>query len=119
MSSLQWHNARLKEQLQREIGTVIAQDLRDPRIPKVVTVTEVKLAADTRDATVFVSIFDEEQQQQKAVDALNRASPFIQRLLAARISIKHFPHLYFKLDKSIERARHIEEILKEIENDLE
>jgi hypothetical protein len=54
MPSSQYHIQRLAEQLRQEIGTVIAREMRDPRIPPVVTVTHVKLAQDTRNATVHL-----------------------------------------------------------------
>ena len=118
MSSTHFHIERLSELLQREIGTVIAQELRDPRIPPVVTVTRVKLAQDTRNATVFVSIYGDEKVKNDAVAALNGAAPFIQRIVASHITVKHFPRLYFKLDNSIEHSQHINELLKEIQDDL-
>ena len=61
MPASHFHIDRLREQLQHEIGTVIAQEMRDPRIPSIVTVTRIKLAQDTRNATVFVSIFGDEK----------------------------------------------------------
>lgn len=118
MKTLHWHIERLSEQLQKEIGTVISQELRDPRIPPVVTVTKVKLSQDTRNATVLVSIYGEEAVQNNAIASLNKAAPFIQHTIAQRITIKHFPHLCFKLDKSLEQGQHINELLKEIQNDL-
>jgi len=119
MASLQWHNERLTELLHREIGTVIAQRLRDPRIPEVVTVTRIKLAKDNRNATVFVSMFGEEKEKQDALVALNKAAPFIQHAVAEKITVKHFPRLYFRLDKSVEYSQHINDLLKDIKDDLE
>lgn len=118
MAAPHFHIERLGELLQREIGVIISQELRDPRIPPVVTVTQVKLAQDTRNATVFVSIYGEENVKNDAITALNKAAPFIQRLAASRITVKHFPRLYFKLDNSIEHSQHINELLKEIQDDL-
>lgn len=118
MAPSHFHLDRLKEQLSREIGTVIAQEMRDPRIPPMVTITQLKLAQDTRDATVFVSIFGEEAAKKEAVKALNAAAAFIQRIVASRIVVKNFPRLYFKLDNSLEHTMHINELLKEIKDDL-
>ena len=114
-----FHVERLAEMLQREIGTIIAQEMRDPRIPPVVTVTRGKLAQDIRNATVFVSIYGDEDVKSNAVEALNKAVSFIQRVAASRIVVKHFPRLHFKIDNSIEHGRHIDELLKDIQNDLE
>lgn len=119
MPTQNFHVERLAEMLQREIGTIISQEMRDPRIPPVVTVTRVKLAQDIRNATVFVSIYGEEDVKSNAVEALNKAVSFIQRVAASRIVVKHFPRLRFKIDNSIEHGRHIDELLKDIQNDLE
>lgn len=119
MPSTHFHIERLSEQLQREIGIVISQELRDTRIPPVVTITKVNLAQDTRNATVFVSVYGDENVKSGAITALNNAAPFIQRTIAGRITIKHFPRLYFKIDNTLEQSQHINELLKEIKDDLE
>jgi len=119
MSTLQWHNERLRELLNREIGETIAQEVRDPRVPDVVTITGVKLARDNRNATVYVSIIGDPHEKKAAVEALNKAAPFIQHVIAQRIVLKRFPRLYFKLDNSIEHGRRINDLLKEIKDDLE
>jgi ribosome-binding factor A len=119
MPAQHFHFERLREQLQHEIGTVIAREMRDPRIPPVVTVTQIKLAQDTRNATVFVSVYGDDRVKDGAIEALNAAAGFIQRKVASRITVKNFPHLYFKLDISIEHSQHINELLKDISHDLE
>ncbi|MBN1757631.1 MAG: 30S ribosome-binding factor RbfA [Chitinispirillaceae bacterium] len=119
MAAPHFHKERLAELMQREISAVIARELRDPRIPSVVTVAGIELSTDLRNATVYVSVFDAGIPAADAVKALNKAAPFVQRLLASRISIKHIPHLYFKQDKSIEQTLHINQLLKEIQDDVE
>lgn len=119
MPAPRFHLERLREQLQHEIGNVISQEMRDPRIPSVVTVTQVRLAQDTRNATVYVSVYGDDRVKNSAIEALNAAAGYVQRMVAARITVKNFPHLYFKLDGSIEHGQHINELLKEISHDLE
>ena len=104
--------------MQREISAVIARELRDPRIPPIVTVAGITLSTDLRNATVHVSMFDATTPVADAVKALNKAAPFIQRLLAARIAVKHLPRLYFKQDTTIEQTLHINQLLKEIHDDV-
>ncbi|MBN1307232.1 MAG: 30S ribosome-binding factor RbfA [Chitinispirillaceae bacterium] len=114
MASPHFHKERLAEVLRREIVAVISRELRDPRVPPIVTITGINLAPDTRNATVFVSIFDDKRKAADAVEALNNAAPFIQRLVASRITVKHFPRLYFKYDDTMEHVEHIHQLLKEI-----
>jgi ribosome-binding factor A len=115
---MNWHTQRLREELHKEIGLIIAGELRDPRIPDVVTITEVRLAPDCRNATVFVSLMGDAAMKKEAVAALNHAAPFLQHVVAARIVMKFVPKLYFKLDKSLEESDHLNELLKEIKDDL-
>lgn len=118
MGAPHFHKERLAELMQREIGEIIAHEVRDPRIPSIVTISRIALGSDLRNATVFVSVFDEGKKDEQAITALNKAAPFIQRLLASRIVIKHFPKLYFKFDDGVEHTQHIHALLKEIKNDL-
>ncbi len=119
MASLQWYNQRIKEQLHREITWAIVNKVRDPRIPSVVTVTGINLASDTRNATVLVSIMGEHDHREDALTALNKAAPFIQKIVAQRVKMKHFPRLHFKLDESLDYSEHINELLDKIKDDLD
>lgn len=109
---------RVREQLVREISVAISSRVRDPRVPLVVSVTDVKLAPDTRDATVFVSVFGDDTVKADAIEALNHAAPFVQNIVAERVRIRHFPKLVFRLDTSIEQGAHIEHLLREVKDDL-
>jgi len=120
MSAPSWYTERVSEELIRKISSVIAQRLRDPRIPPVVTVTALRLAPDSRNATVMVSMYGQKDDvREGALAALNHAAPFIQRTVAASMSLRNFPRLYFKLDTSIEYSRHINDLLEEIKDDLD
>jgi len=55
----------------------------------------------------------------KEAYAKNAGTAFIQRMVAGRLTMKHFPRLYFKLDTSIEYGQHINELLNEVRDDLE
>lgn len=118
MSSVQWHNERVRHRLQKEISWTIAHKVNDPRIPDMVIVTEINLAPDTRNATVYVSVFGTDKQKESALIALNRAASFIQKCVVAKISIKHFPKLYFKIDQSFDKSEHINSLLEKVKDDL-
>lgn len=119
MSSPMYYKERLKHDLAREIGWTIANRVRDPRIPSIVTVTEVRLSADTRNATVFVSVFGEDVVKTEALAALQHAAPFIQNRVAEKVKMKNFPRLHFKLDRSLDQSERINELLDEVKDDLD
>jgi ribosome-binding factor A len=116
MSSPKYYYDRMREQLKHEISDVIANDVRDPRVPSIVTITDLKLGEDTRNATVHVSILDDKKEE--AVEALNKAAPFIQKIVARRVTAKNFPKLYFKLDRGLDHSDRINQLLKQIKDDL-
>jgi ribosome-binding factor A len=77
------------------------------------TVTEVRLPADLRSATVWVSIYCDKEQLQEIFARLCKMSNHFRHLLAGRVHLRRVPELYFKLDKTIETARRIESLLDE------
>lgn len=119
MSSPAFYKERLKHDLAREIGWTIANRVRDPRVPSFVTVTEIRLSDDTRNATVYVSVFGEDVEKTEALDALQHAAPYIQKNVAGKVKMKHFPRLRFKLDRSLDRSQRINELLDEVKDDLD
>jgi len=119
MPALKYHHDRLTQDLSREIASAIVNDVRDPRIPSVVTVVEVHLGDDTRNATVMVSVLaGTVAEKRDAVEAINHAASYIQGVVAKKVKMKHFPKLYFKLDRGLDRSNRINELLNGIKDDL-
>lgn len=89
-----------KDQLERSLARLLADllpTLKDPRIPLVVTIERVKLTADKRQARVQVSTLEEEAESEM-LEALNRASGFLQRRVADELSLRLTPRLSFHTD---------------------
>ncbi len=84
---------RHERTLARTLGELIPQ-LKDPRIPLVVTVERVRLSADFSQAKVLVSTLDEDDMPEFQ-DALGSASGFLQRELAAQLDLRRTPRLIF------------------------
>ncbi|MBN1980225.1 MAG: 30S ribosome-binding factor RbfA [Chitinivibrionales bacterium] len=99
-----------------EISWVIANKVNDPRIPEIATITDIKLAPDTRNATVFISLYCENKEE--ALQQLNKAAAYIQKLVAEKVTVKHFPKLYFKIDTSFEKRERINSLLEQVKDDL-
>ena len=84
---------RLERSIARELTRLIPQ-LKDPRVPLIVTVEETRLSKDGRSAKVLVSTLNEEDQSEM-IDALNNASGYLQRELAKDVELKFTPRLSF------------------------
>ncbi len=76
-----------------------------------VTVTEVKVSPDLRNATIFFLPFGRGAPD-KLKTALNRHHKFLRGELAKRVDLKYVPDISFQIDESFEKAERIDEILR-------
>jgi len=84
---------RHERTLARALAELIPQ-LKDPRVPLVVTVERVRLNPDFSQAKVLVSTLEEADMPDFQA-ALERASGFLQRELAAQLDLRRTPRLSF------------------------
>ncbi|MER3430714.1 MAG: 30S ribosome-binding factor RbfA [Blastocatellia bacterium] len=104
---------RLAEILREEISEVVGFELDDPRL-EAVTVTDVKVADDLRNAKVYVLIQGSEREAIAAMEALRHASVFVRRQVALNLSIRHVPVLHFARDTAEENAARVNELLEKL-----
>lgn len=104
---------RLAETLREEITEIVGFELVDPRLLSV-TVTEVRVSDNLRDARVFVVVEGSEIQIKEALQALQHAATFIRQQVTLNLSLRHAPHLNFVRDTVEENAARVGELLQEI-----
>jgi ribosome-binding factor A len=109
---------RLAESLREEITEIVGYELEDPRL-EAVTVTEVRVSPDLRDAKVFVLIEGDESEIREAMKALHNAEKFVRSQVAMNLNINHAPHIHFARDTVEEKAERIELLLEELKNNDE
>lgn len=110
--------ARAGGAIQRELGPLILTHLKDPRLPDIVSVTQVKLAADLSTARVYVSTPGDEQELNLAVEALESAAGHLGREVQSRIRIRRMPRLIFIADDTLARGEEMsDKIDRAIEKD--
>ncbi len=105
---------RVGEELRHALAVILERgDVRDPGLGKAsITVTEVRVSPDLRNATAFVMPLGGGGTPE-AVEALTRASPFLRRQLARVVHLKYVPAITFAADRSFEEARRIDALLHE------
>ncbi len=107
---------RVAELLREEISEIVGFELDDPRVMSV-TVTEVRVAGDLRDARVFVLVDGDEKEINNALAALRHAAPYIRRQVGTALSLRHTPALHFVRDTVEERGARVDQLLAEIERE--
>lgn len=94
---------RLAQQLQREIATIIHQELKHPGLG-FVTITKVELSNDLSHAKVGYSCLGGEEERARSQDALDRSIGFVRSLVKKRLHLKIIPEMVFRYDESIAQA---------------
>ena len=79
-----------------------------------ITVSEVRVSPDMKNATVFIMPLAGEQKEEK-LEALRVASPEIRYLVSKKVRLRYMPKLFFQLDNSFEEAERINKLLKQPE----
>jgi|SRR5215204_6550384 len=104
---------RLAEALREEITEIVGYELDDPRLLSV-TVTDVIVSPNLRDAKVFVLVEGDEGEIREALKALQHASLFVKQQVALNLNMRYAPHLHFVRDTVEERANRIEQLIGEM-----
>ena len=88
------------------IGEVIVRGFHDPRISGLITVTNVKVTQDGREAFVGISVYPAEKAQ-LTVHGLQNAGAYIRREVGDMIRVRVMPQLTFQLDESLKKQAEI------------
>ena len=101
------------ELLKEELTDIIRKDVKDPRIG-FMSITDVDVTPDLRQARVYVSVLHDEERE-GTMEALTSAASFIRHHLKPRLRMRQIPFLEFRGDRSMEYAQHIADTLREIQ----
>jgi ribosome-binding factor A len=104
---------RISEEMKKEISAIIQGELKDPRLSRLISVTNVNVTKDLRYAKVFVSIMGNDEEKKNALDGLKSAAGFIRREVGHRIQLRYTPEIQFELDNSIEHGAYISKLINE------
>jgi ribosome-binding factor A len=107
--------ARLADQIQRELAELVRLEVRDPRVG-LVTFTGVELSRDGSHAKVFFTVLGAPSDAETAREGLQRAAGFLRTQLAHRLTTRGVPELHFAYDESIERGVRLSKLIDEAVN---
>lgn len=106
---------RVNDLLRVEISELIQREVKDPRVSQgLVSITEVIVTPDLRNATVYVSHLGDEASHDDVLAGLRHAAPFLHAELMRRLKMRSVPVLRFELDPSIERGARLSSLIAEV-----
>jgi ribosome-binding factor A len=107
---------RVAEAIREEVAIFLANDAKDPRISKLVTVTGCEVTRDLRHAKVFVSVMGSDEEKKATFEGLESVAGHLRSRVGRALHLRLAPEIVFKPDESIARASRIEDLLAQIKD---
>jgi ribosome-binding factor A len=107
---------QMAETLRQVITDALTREVRDPRVG-FVTVTGVLVSNDLSHARVMVSVPGEDSDKSRALEGLQSAAGFLRSRAARALTTRTVPELHFELDRGLEHAARINELLNAIKRE--
>jgi len=103
---------KLADRIQVIVAEMLERRIKDPRLG-FVTVTDVRVTGDLREATIFYTVLGDELEREGTAAALQSATGIIRSEVGKQTGIKFTPTIAFVADAIPETAAHIEDLLRE------
>lgn len=101
---------RHAERVRELVASVVRKQIKDPRLG-MITITDARITADLRDATVFYTVLGDAAARANTAAALASANGLLRSTVGKALGLRHAPSLTFVLDEVPEQAKHIDELL--------
>ena len=104
---------RVNEELRKALSQIIDYEVKNSNVTGMISVTKVKVTPDLKYAKVYVSILNSKSNE-KTLEGLKASAGFIRTSLAKKVNLRITPEIVFEYDDSIEHGERIDNILKQI-----
>lgn len=101
---------RHAERVRELVAQVVRTQIKDPRLG-MITITDARITADLREATVFYTVLGDSTAQSSTAAALASANGMLRSTVGKALGLRHAPSLAFVLDEVPEQVKHIDELL--------
>lgn len=107
-------NTRINAEVQKELSMIIRQEIKDPRIHMLTSVTGAEVAPDLKTCKAYISVMGTQEEKKATIVGLRSAEGYIRRQLAKNLNLRNTPEIQFILDESIEYGVHMAKIINEL-----
>ncbi|MEV4542528.1 30S ribosome-binding factor RbfA [Micromonospora echinaurantiaca] len=106
---------RHAERIRELVASVVRSQIKDPRLG-MITITDARITADLRDATVFYTVLGDAAAQTSTAAALESAKGMLRSTVGKALGLRHSPTLTFVLDDVQDQVKHIDDLLAAARN---
>lgn len=107
-------NTRINGEVQKELSTIIRNEIKDPRIHPMTSVMAVEVAPDLKTCKAYISVLGEKEAKEATIKGLNSAEGYIRRQLAKNLNFRNTPEIRFILDESIEYGVNMSKLIDDV-----
>ncbi|MGH7771773.1 MAG: 30S ribosome-binding factor RbfA [Candidatus Binatia bacterium] len=107
---------RVGDLLLELVSQLLTKEVSDPRIGPI-TLTAAEVSKDLRQARIYFSLLGEGRSKEEVLSGFKSAAGFIRAKVAKELKLRFVPTIEFVYDDAQERARRIEDLLKQVKKD--
>jgi len=108
---------RLADFIQEEVAQILREELSDPELQGLITISRVELSPDLKRARVFYVVHGGLEAEQTAARGFARAGSYIRRLIAQRLYTKFVPEITFELDRPTQEQERLEALFARLKQE--
>lgn len=107
--------AGIEKEMARVISKVLMEEVKNPKVKGLVSVTNINVTEDLKFADVYFSVMGQENiNTDEVIEGLNQIKGFLRKRVAEEIEIRYIPEIRVKLDTSIEHTIKISKLLNDL-----
>ena len=110
-------NIRINNEVRKELSNIISNEVKDPRISGLTSVTDVYVAPDLKTCKAYISVLGDRAALNETIDGLNSANAFIRTRIAKTINLRNTPEIEFIADDSIEYGVRMSKLIDDVKGD--
>ena len=107
-------NTRINGEVQKELSSIIRNEIKDPRINPMTSVVTVEVAPDLKTCKAYISVLGDAESQKNTILGLKSAEGFIRSKLAKSVNLRNTPVITFILDQSIEYGVNMSKLIDSV-----
>ena len=107
-------NIRINAEVQRELGNIIRNEVKDPRISPMTTVVTAEVTPDLKYCKAYISVLGSKEAAENTMKGLNSAVGYIRKALAKSVNLRNTPEITFVLDQSIEYGVRMSKLIDDV-----
>ncbi len=104
---------KLEEQFTKALSDIFRNEIKDPRIDGMITISEVRITNDLSHCNIYISIYNSVDKNE-CFKTIKDSAGFIRKKLSSMVDIRVMPELHFYLDETLDYVDKMNQIFKKI-----